>query len=259
MEESNGALLPAERLQWVQDYVRQHRTARVTQLSQTLGVSEVTVRRDLELLERRGIVERTRGGAIAAQRIHGEPPYLEATSRMVAEKQAIGRAAAALVEPGDTIFLSGGTTPLEVFRHITAPGVRVISNNVALAVHAPPVEVELILLGGVLRRPLQLLSGEFALHMLRSVYAAKAFLATDGVSLRSGVTTTTPHEAMLLRTMIERTRGDVYVVADHTKFGVVADFVIAELDDVDHVVVDAGITADYRSGLQKLNVGVVVA
>src|SRR3954468_15252584 len=87
MEESNGALLPAERLQWVQDYVRQHRTARVTQLSQTLRVSEVTVRRDLELLERRGIVERTRGGAIAAQRVHGEPPYQEATSRMVAEKQ----------------------------------------------------------------------------------------------------------------------------------------------------------------------------
>jgi DeoR family fructose operon transcriptional repressor len=254
-----AALLPAERLQWVQDYVRREGTARVAQLSRTLGVSEVTVRRDLELLERRGIVERTRGGAIAAQRVHGEPPYQEATARQVEEKAAIGRAAAALIEPGDTIFLSGGTTPLEVFRNITAAGVRVISNNVALALHAPSADVELILLGGVLRRRLQLLSGEFAMNMLRSVFAAKAFLATDGLSLRSGVTTASPHEAMLLRTMIERTRGDVFVVADHTKLGVVADFVIAELDAVDHVVVDAGITPEYRSGLRKLNIGVVVA
>jgi DeoR family fructose operon transcriptional repressor len=254
-----AALLPAERLQWVQDYVRREGTARVAQLSRTLGVSEVTVRRDLELLERRGIVERTRGGAIAAQRVHGEPPYHEATARQVQEKAAIGRAAAALIEPGDTIFLSGGTTPLEVFRNITAAGVRVVSNNVALALHAPPAEVELILLGGVLRRRLQVLTGEFALGMLRSVFAAKAFVATDGIGLRTGVTTASPQEAVLAKTMIERTRGDVFVVADHTKLGVVADFVIAELDDVDHVVVDGGITAEYRSGLQKLNVGVVVA
>jgi len=143
--------LPAERHRRILEVLRERQAVRVSTLSDLLGVSEVTVRRDLEELEQRGSLERTHGGAISTKRMGPEPAYVEAIARNAAEKDAIGEAAARFVEPGDTVFLNGGTTTLQVFRHLDAPGVRVVTNHVGMALEAADRGLELLLVGGDFR------------------------------------------------------------------------------------------------------------
>lgn len=250
--------LPAERHHTILDVVRNRRAVRVSTLSELLGVSEVTVRRDLEDLEHRGLLERTHGGAIATQRMGPEPAYIEASGRNAGEKRAIGRVAASLTEPGDTVFLNGGTTTLQVFRHLD-PGVRVVTNHVGMALEAADRDVELLLVGGDYRAPSNSCVGTFACDMLRRVFATKAFIGVEGVGRRSGLTSPAAEEAEIVRLMIEQTRGEVTVVADHTKLGTVADFAVAPLGSVTRLVTDAGIDDGYRDDLREMGLEVVVA
>lgn len=251
--------LPAERYRRIQELLQERQVVRVAALAELLGVSELTIRRDLQALERRGILERTHGGAVMVQRMRTDLRYVEAVGAHPQEKRAIGRAAAALVAPGDTIFLNGGTTTLEVFRHLAAPGVRVITNHVGVALEAVDRDVELILLGGHFRAASLSAVGPFATDALRRVHADKAFIGVEGISLVSGITTPSAQEAEIARLMIQRTRGPVTIVADHSKLGRVADFVIAPLDEVDRLVVDAGISPAYREQLLAAGVELVIA
>ncbi|MEX2420785.1 MAG: DeoR/GlpR family DNA-binding transcription regulator [Actinomycetota bacterium] len=251
--------LPAERHRRIQDLLREHRVVRVSVLADTLGVSEVTVRRDLEALERRGMLERTHGGAVATQWMRWEPAYREAIFAYPEEKRSIGEAAAALVEPGDAVYLNGGTTTLEVFRHLHGPGVKVVTNHVGIALEAADRDVELLLIGGHYRAPSNSVVGPFATEALRRTHATKAFIGVEGISVGSGLSTPVAAEAEIARVMIEQTRGRVFVVADHSKIGTVADFMIASLDAVDALVVDGKIGTEYRDRLVDAGVDVIVA
>lgn len=252
-------LLPAERHRRMQEMLEERHVVRVSALAELLGVSEVTVRRDLEALERRGFLERIHGGAVAARRMRTEPRYLEAMTTHPDQKRLIGRAAARLVEPGDTVFLNGGTTTLEVFRHLDVPDVTVVTNHVGMALESVDHGAEVLLVGGQYRPPSNSLVGTFATENLRRVNATKTFIGAEGVSRRAGVTTPSAVEAEIAGLMIERTVGDVVVVADQSKMGTVADFVIVGLDRVDRLVTDAGIDAEYREGLEEAGIQVLLA
>jgi DeoR/GlpR family transcriptional regulator of sugar metabolism len=188
-----------------------------------------------------------------------EPAYVEAIASLPAEKRAIGEIAAALVEPGDTIFLNGGTTTLQVFRHVDTPNVRIVTNHVGMALEAADRGVELILTGGEYRAPSNSCVGGFACDAVRHVFASKAFIGVEGVSRRSGYTTPVAAEAEIARVMIEQTKGDVSIVADHTKVGTVADFAIAPVGSAARLITDAGVDDDYRDDLRTSGLEVVVA
>jgi DeoR family fructose operon transcriptional repressor len=259
MGQQGEPLLPAERHRRIQDLLDERHVLRVSAMSELLGVSEVTIRRDLEELEREGILERIHGGAVSSRRIRSEPRYLEAMTSHPDEKRLIGRTAAAIVEPGETLLLNGGTTTLEVFRHLDGAGIKVVTNHVGMALEAGDRDLELILVGGHYRPPSNSLVGPFATEALRRVHATKAFLGVEGVSVRSGATTPSAVEAEIARLMIERTRGQVILVADSSKMGTVADFVVAGLDQVTGLVTDPGIDVEYLEGLAEAGVDVMVA
>ena len=251
--------LPAERHRRIHELLREQRVVRVSVLSEQLGVSEVTIRRDLEVLERRGMLERTHGGAVATQWVRSEPAYRDAASTNPIEKRQIGAAAAALVEPGDALYLNGGTTTLQVFRHLRATGLKVATNHVGIALEAADRDIELLLLGGHYRAPSNSVVGPFATEALRRTHATKAFIGVEGISVGSGLTTPVAAEAEIAHVMIEQTRGRVVVVADHSKIGAVADFVIAPLEEVDALVVDEGCSEAYRQRLTEAGIDVIVA
>jgi DeoR family fructose operon transcriptional repressor len=251
--------LPAERHRRIGELLRERRAVRVSTLSDLLGVSEVTIRRDLEDLERRGLLERTHGGAILAQRLRWEPPYREAAARKLGEKRGIGAAAGGLVHPGDTIFLNGGTTTLEVFRRISASGVRVVTNLVGAAAEADGRDMELFLVGGEYRSPSNSCVGDFATQALRRIFASRSFIGVEGLSLRSGLTTPAAPEAEIARVMIEQTQGDIVVVADSSKIGTIADFSIAPLEVASMLVTDDGIDDAFRTDLDSIGVQVLIA
>ncbi len=253
-------LIPAQRRQRIRDYLAVHRIAPNTLLSELLQVSEATIRRDLGWLERQGVVERTHGGATLNQRLPTEPDYAHSAQSHPAEKRSIGAAAAALVEDGDILFVNSGTTTTQLIRHIReVNNVTVVTNNVSAAVEARSAGFELILLGGTFRARANSTAGRFAVEMLRQIYASKAFIGVDGISLKHGCTTPIDAEAEIARLMIERTRGPVVVVADHSKWGVASNFEIAPLDRVHTLVTDEGFDLEARAELAAHSIEVILA
>ncbi|RKX75409.1 MAG: DeoR/GlpR transcriptional regulator [Spirochaetes bacterium] len=255
----SSGLIPADRQARIFKQVREKGLVKVADLSQMLDVSEITIRRDLDVLERKGVLERTHGGAICSQRMRIEPMYTQKDQTERAEKEAIGRAAQSLIEDGDTLLVNSGSTTLQVIRFLEGKNLRLITSNVGAIAVAGDKDIELILIGGVFRRQSNSLVGGLAALSLNQVYGSKAFIGVDGISVKYGLTTPIHQEAEIARHMIERTRGPVIVVADHTKLGVVSNFVTAPIDSVNILVTDEGFDEDYRSDLEKAGVEIVIA
>lgn len=256
-------LIPAQRRQKIREYLEDQGIAQSATLGELLGVSEATVRRDLEWLEREGVVERTHGGAMLSQRLPTEPAYARSALAHPEEKRHIGRAAAELVEPGDTIFLNSGTTTTQLVRALrerpALGGLTVVTNSLSAALEAREGGWEAILLGGSFRPISNSVVGRFAVETLRHIYAAKAFLGVDGISLKFGCTTPISGEAEVARQMIEHTRDAVVIVADHSKWGVVSNFPVASLDEIDVLVTDGGLAPRGRRELEARRVSVRIA
>lgn len=253
-------LIPAQRYEKIREHLEAYRVLSNTELCKLLGVSEATIRRDLEWLEKQGILERTHGGAVLRQEMQQEPEY---AARMLAhpdEKNNIGAAAARLIEDGDTIFINSGTTTTEVIRHI--PGgakITVVTNNLSAALEVHEAGFELILLGGTYYPRSNAVVGHFAVDSLRQLNAKKTFIGADGISLRYGYTVPSNPEAELVRLMIERTHGCVIVVADSSKWGVVSNFEVAKINAVQMLVTDDKFSKQARAELKSRGVKVVIA
>jgi DeoR/GlpR family transcriptional regulator of sugar metabolism len=238
-------MLPAERRARIVAGLRAQPSVRVTTLSEDLGVSEITIRRDLRLLEQEGILARTYGGAVRRQQLTDEPGYEDNVVTHAAEKERIARVAAAMIERHDTVFFGTGTTVAHVLRHID-PNLeaRIVTHNLATVAAAKGLRVELVFLGGLYRPQLDAVEGTWPLDMIAHFNADKAFLGADCLDPRAGLTTPSIAAATLELAMIRRTRGEVVVLADSSKIGLIGAVVICPLDQVDVVIVDGGVEAE---------------
>ncbi|RME77262.1 MAG: DeoR/GlpR transcriptional regulator [Chloroflexi bacterium] len=254
------ALIPAERRNQIRALVQAQGSVRVNELSDRFGVSELTIRRDLEKLEQQGILERTHGGAISIRRIREAPLYSEKYALHHTEKQQIGTAAARLVEDGDTVFIGGGSTTVQIFKHLAGrQDLRVVTNNMGAVPEVQHLDLDLILIGGSYHKSFNSSVGPLATLVLRQIYATKCIIGVDGISPAFGLTEPLIQWAEIARLMIERTKGQVIVVADHSKFGRVADYVIAPLDQVDVLVVDSHFDERYRDEIEAQGVQILIA
>ncbi|MCL6576142.1 DeoR/GlpR family DNA-binding transcription regulator [Kyrpidia sp.] len=249
-------MLQEERQKKIMEYLQHHGTLRVTDLVERLGVSRETVRRDLQELEHQGVLRKVHGGAILT-RTGVEPTFAVRRTTNIKEKEAIGRAAAGLVEDGDTIFLDLGTTALEVARHLRGRGrITVVTNSVQAALELIDDEaINVYLTGGMLRSGDLSLSGRFARHMLAQFYVDKAFIGVAGISLAGDLTDFHVEEAEVRNMMIERAK-EVIVVADHSKFGVTAFTRVSALTAVHRIVTDAGTDPEQIFMIRSLGVEV---
>lgn len=253
-------LIPAERRNRIRSIVNDQGIVRVSLLSELLKVSEITIRRDLEHLEQEGVLERTHGGAIQSQRMQWEPLYTEKYHIHSKEKRQIGKAAASLVQDGDALLVNSGSTTFHIFRHLAGrKNLRVITTNMGAALETQGLDLELLLVGGTYREQSNSLVGPLAMLSLQQVYGSKCFIGVDGISRKYGLTTPTLQLAEIARAMIERTKGRVIMVADHSKLGVVADFVMAPIEKVDVLVVDGDFDESYRGELEELGIQILVA
>ncbi len=252
-------MIPAERRARIVDLVRERRAVRVSSLSEDLGVSGMTIRRDLERLELEGVLVRTHGGAVLKRHTTEETLYDEREAASAEEKRRIAQAAAALIEPGETVFLSSGTTAAQVLRHIDPSlEARIVTHNVGAVQEARGLRVEVVLVGGLYRPRSNAVSGPIAVEHIGRFHAGKFIIGVDGFDLEEGVTTPTMGMAGVERAMLQQTRGEVVALADHTKIGVVADVVICGLDMVDTVLLDDAVEQAVRGEIDKLGLRVVV-
>lgn len=232
-------LIPAQRRERIQEYLAIHQIVRTADLCAMLETSEATVRRDLEWLEQRGILERTHGGAILSQRMIFEQEYQQRMQHYPEEKRRIGELAASLIEEGDIVFINSGTTITQVLTQIRKDArISVFTNNVNAALELGKPGFLYYLIGGEYQSRSNSVAGRYAIDNLKQVFANKTIIGVDGISLKHGCTVPTNAEAEVVRQMIERTMGQVIVVADHSKWGVVSNFHVAAIDQINTLVTD---------------------
>jgi DeoR/GlpR family transcriptional regulator of sugar metabolism len=240
--------------------VRSSGGVRVSDLTETLGVSDMTIRRDLDVLASKGLVAKVHGGATAVPEHSTDEPGFEAKSyREQAEKTAIASQAVRLVQPGTAIGLSGGTTTWALaHRLLDVPGLTVVTNSIQVAdvLHQSGRTDQTVVLTGGIRTPSDALVGPIAVATLRSLHLDQVFMGVHGMELRGGFTTPNLMEAETNRMLVAAGRRLV-VVADHTKWGVVALSTIARLDETDVLVTDSLIDPDARDALAE-HVGEVI-
>jgi DeoR/GlpR family transcriptional regulator of sugar metabolism len=240
-------VLARQRQERILEEVRVRGGARVSDLVDLLSVSDMTVRRDIAALARRGLVARVHGGATAVSGRSTEEPGFEAKfSLQTGQKAAIARAAAALTSPGDSVAVSAGTTTYAVALELRAvPDLTVVTNSIPVAdlLHAQHRDDLLVLLTGGTRTPSDALVGPLAVSALRSLHVDWLFLGVHGVDERAGLTTPNLVEAETNRALIASARR-VVVTADSSKWGVVGLSSMARLDEVDVLVTDDGLDAD---------------
>jgi DeoR family fructose operon transcriptional repressor len=236
-----------------------HKIAPSSELSSLLGVSEATVRRDLEWMENEGILYRTHGGAILSQHLQFEPEYTQRAKRQVEEKRAIGGLAASLIDDGDIVFINSGTTTTNLIRQIrTNSNITVVTNNLTAALEIGESDLELIMIGGVFQPKSNSVAGRFAIDNLKQIYADKAFIGVDGITIRHGYTVPSNDEAEVIRLMAERTKGPINVLADHTKWGTVSNFEIAQINEIPLLITDEQLGQIATEALSKWNIQVLV-
>ena len=253
-------LIPAQRRERILEYLAVYRIARNTDLRQLFGTSEATIRRDLEWLESQNLIRRTHGGAIQSQRLDFEAEYRHRAQIFAEEKRHIGEVAASLVEPGDIIFVNSGSTATQLIRHLHAnTELTIITNNLIAVLEVGEVSYELILLGGTFQPKSNSVAGRFAISNLSQIYANKTFVGVDAISLKYGCTMPSIHEAELDRLMIERTHGEIIVIADHSKWERVSNFEVARIEQIDKLITDSGLDAQAQAALQSRQVEVLLA
>jgi len=243
-------MLIDERRHLIAEAVLAQGAATVAKLSERFGVSQVTIRSDLEALETQGMLKRNRGGAVANRVSRYTPAFQQQSSVQPGAKRAIAAAAAERIEDGDWILLDAGSTTLYLAGHLMHRRLTVAANSVYSLnklVEAP--EIELIVIGGMLHRPALSFAGDPAETFLERMHFDKAFIGVNGVT-RRGISVNNPVEAGIKRRMIEAA-SEVIVLAHAAKLGVDSLVRFAPLDAVDLLITDRGASRAVRAQLTK--------
>lgn len=208
-------------------------------LSQQMRVSEITIRNDLQILADQGWVQRVHGGAELAPRVQIEQSFVARLGEHAGEKQRLAQAAAAQVQPGDTILLDSSTTVYQLaLRLREMSDLRVVTNNIqAAAALAMNPAIEVILLGGVVRDKTYSVVGPHVVEMLAGLHADKAFLSASGLTLERGLTDADTREVEVKRAMV-KAAAQVIILLDASKFGQQAFQTFATLDAVHRLITD---------------------
>ncbi|MGV3588958.1 MAG: DeoR/GlpR family DNA-binding transcription regulator [Adhaeribacter sp.] len=248
-----------ERHQHILNILQQEGQVNVLDLCDELSVSSVTIRKDLKLLEDKGLLFRTHGGATQHNPYTIDKSVNEKESIQAAEKARIASAAAKLVEPNDSILIASGTTVLALAKNIKP------KNNLTVITSALPValelirhpEIEVLQLGGLLRRNSSSVTGPYSEIILADFSCSKLYLGVDGIDLEFGLTTTNVMEAHLNRQMIKVCQKTI-VLADSSKFGKRGFGRICGFDDIDQIITDKGISDHIIQALEGMGVKVTV-
>jgi DeoR family transcriptional regulator, aga operon transcriptional repressor len=231
----------------------------VSQICEQFGISEATARRDLDALAEAGRIRRVHGGAILVRQAAPEEPILSRSREMSIEKENIGRATAALVNDGETIFLGSGTTVLEVARNLAERNLTVITNSLpVINFMAERTNITLIVLGGSLRPSELSFIGHITEQSLAELRADRVIIGTHAISVEQGFTNDYLPETLTDRAILNIGR-EIVIVADHTKCGVVSTAFLAPLNAMHTLITDEGTDIEFITALKQKGFNVIVA
>ena len=261
----NQKLFREERLQLIAELVRTRRKVHVDELAEEFNISPSSIRLDLTELEARGLLKRTHGGAIATTKFQGRLVTQKSSLELrqaaqQTEKMAIGRAAAALIEDGDTLMIDGGSTTFHLAPHLVSKrGLTIITNAVSLLPQLTAIpDGRVYVVGGLLDPRFETLVGDITVNTLEQFRTAKAVLGIDGVSMEAGLSVTDPAVAASKQKMMQLS-DQIIFVCDHTKLNQVCLIPIAPLAEVDYLVTDSNVSAETVAAIEACGPKVIVA
>jgi DeoR/GlpR family transcriptional regulator of sugar metabolism len=249
---------PEERQHRIGEYLQRVEFASLEEISKHVDASVSTVRRDLAVLEAGGNVQRTHGGARIISPRSDEFTFTARDTHQLAEKEAIGRACAELIQPNQSVILDAGTTVYHVARYLEPKAPQIITNSLPVAnLFASANRLEVVVSGGVIYPRLGVLVGPLAVESFRKIHADVAIMSAGGLTLE-GVTNSHGLLIDIQRAMIEAGKRVIFCF-DHTKLGRQSVSPLCDLDCVNVVVTDSGAPKDLLEALRERGIEVVVA
>ena len=226
-------------------------------LSEELGVSEATVRRDLDSLEDQGKVRRVHGGAMRVKFPRTEPVFDQKSALHSIEKKHIAEAALEFIEDGDTIYLDGGSTIAGLAKLLERrSNLTIVTNSLIAASSLMESSHHLILVGGEFRSLSRTMVGPLTAKIIESISISKAFMGTIGFTIEDGISTTDPNEAYTKEIVMNRAE-KVFLLVDSSKIGTPSFAVSGRTDDIDVLITDPGISAEAVKALMEKSIEIV--
>lgn len=249
-------LLTPERESLIIEYLGENGRT-IAELSEDLGVSEATVRRDLKSLEEQGKIRRVHGGAIRVKFPKTEPIFTQKTELNAFQKRNIAQLALNMIEDSDTIFLDGGSTVLGLCKLLNSKkDLTVVTNSLMAAAELMETNHKLVLVGGEFRRLSRTLVGPLTSKIINSLHITKAFMGTIGFTISEGISTTDPSEAFTKELVMKRSQ-KVILLADSSKLEIPSFASSGSISDIDILITDSGIDEKLIKTLKKKNIQVI--
>lgn len=253
-------MLVAERYDKIVQLVNDRGSIRVTELSELCGVTEETIRRDLDRLEQAGRLRRSHGGAVSVKddAVQSEVPYAEREILHSEEKRRIAEAAVGLIQPKDRILLDASTTAWYMARSLPDIPLTVLTNSIRVASElAAKEKIDVISTGGLLAQRSLSFVGPLAERTLDGYYVDKLFFSCKGVHPERGVSESNELQARVKQKMIDRA-DRVILLADSSKFGVQAFTHVAAMDQIDEIITDRKLPSEIRGRLEERSLSLTV-
>lgn len=250
-------MLATERRNRILELIDEEGSVAVDELAHRFDVSEMTIRRDLRLLQKSGFLRRVHGGATSNRGRSYEPPYLLRATEHNQAKSHIGRRAAALVQDGDSIALDVGTTTLELARHLAdRQNLTVITPSLHIAtLLANHPGLRLILPGGIVRPGELSMIGSLTESALEGFYVDKLFLGIGGIDVEEGLTEFNVDDSHVKQALIRRAK-ECIVLTDSSKFGNIAFAAVAPLSAVHTIITDDQLDPEICATLEEMDIQV---
>lgn len=250
-------MLVVERHDKLTSLLNEKGSIRVTELSEIFNVTEETIRRDLERLENEGKLRRSHGGAVSIKGNETEAPYFEREVRNVREKQAVAEEAINYVKVNDRIILDASTTAWYMAKRLPDISLTVVTNSMQVALELSSREkITVILIGGTLLPKSLSFVGRQADYALDLYHVNKAFISCQGIHPKRGLSDFNEMQALVKKKIIE-VSDEVYLLADHTKFGVQAFSCISEIDSINYIITDSHTKQDQLQPYGDLSITLI--
>ncbi|MED4224370.1 DeoR/GlpR family DNA-binding transcription regulator [Neobacillus cucumis] len=250
-------MIKEKRIKKIHDYVVEQHSASLDELVSVFDVSKNTIRRDVQTLVERGDLKKVYGGVSV---IHKKlESFQDRKTRNQEQKASIVKKAANFVKDGDIIFIDSGTTTIEMFDYIKEKSLTIFTNSMEFIVRALPFEqLNVISIGGVLDRKTDSFGNPLNLDLLSNYNIKKAFMASTGISLSSGVTNASPLESELKKLIVKKS-AEVYLLVDHDKFDKYGLMTYCGLDEIDYLITDRDPKPSYQEFAKKNTIRLVIS
>ncbi|MVM30300.1 DeoR family transcriptional regulator [Spirosoma sp. HMF4905] len=253
-------MLPNQRRDKILELLKEDGSAKVVDLARIFKVTEVTIRQDLEKLEKDGLVTKEHGGAYLKNVEDQVRTFSLGNQENIDKKELIATKCLEFIESGDSIILDSGSTTTEIAKKLRGyKNLTVITNalNIAVILGAEP-GIELIVTGGEFKPPTLSLTGQKAADFFKGINVQKLFLATAGISLKSGLTYPSLSDLVVKKAMIDAA-DTTYLVADSTKMGKSAFASLGALSLIDYIITDAGIEEKHKQVFHDNEIELIIA